>query len=104
MIILATRMTGRASPAWAAPFYRNDLQLCSMAAMQCENHNQMLLKANQAMKILHYKLQKERKTVARLQASFGFPYCCLASCQWHSYFHPSYCEMFLFDPSALASS
>ncbi len=29
----------------------------------------MLLKANQAMKILHYKLQKERKTVARLQAS-----------------------------------
>ncbi len=37
--------------------------------MQCDHSNQMLQKANQAMKILHYKLQKERKTVARLQAS-----------------------------------
>ena len=37
--------------------------------VQCEHSNQMLLKANQAMKILHFKLQKERKTVARLQAS-----------------------------------
>ncbi|GAB4823296.1 hypothetical protein N2152v2_010342 [Parachlorella kessleri] len=34
---------------------------------KCEHSNQMLLKANQAMKILHFKLQKERKTVARLQ-------------------------------------
>ncbi len=35
--------------------------------LQCEKSNEMLLKANHAMKILHYKLQKERKGVARLQ-------------------------------------
>lgn len=34
--------------------------------LQCEKSNEMLLKANHAMKILHYKLQKERKGVARL--------------------------------------
>ena len=38
-----------------------------MPHAQCDKANETLLKANQAMKILHYKLQKERKTVARLQ-------------------------------------
>lgn len=35
--------------------------------LQCERANEMLLKANHAMKVLHYKLQKERKAVGRLQ-------------------------------------
>lgn len=37
------------------------------SAAQCEKLNELLLKANHAMKILHYKLQKERKAVGRLQ-------------------------------------
>lgn len=39
----------------------------SCPALQCEKLNQVLLKANHAMKVLHYKLQKERKSVAGLQ-------------------------------------
>ncbi len=37
------------------------------SAVQCEKLNEVLLKANHAMKVLHYKLQKERKAVGRLQ-------------------------------------